>query len=208
MEDVMENLKQLLGEELFSQVEAKLEGKKIMVDDGNFIPKSRFNEVNEARKELDKKLKEKDEQLTEISKKYSENKDLASELEKLKNEKKEIVENYEAKIKANEFNYALDGALTNAKCRNLKSVKANLDMDSIKLENGKLEGLDEQLKALKESDSYLFEDVVPSNTGGVGNFARGGKQVITKEQFANMSYTEKCNLFNNNKELYNSLNNQ
>lgn len=168
----MENLKQILGEELFSQVEAKLEGKKIMVDDGNFIPKSRFNEVNEARKELDKKLKEKDEQLTEISKKYSENKDLASELEKLKNEKKEIVENYEAKIKANEFNYALDGALNSAKCKNVKALKALLDMDNITYQDGNLNGLDTQLKALKESDSYLFESVTPSNTGGVGNFGR------------------------------------
>lgn len=203
----MGNLKQLLGEELFSQVESKLDGKKIMVDDGNFIPKSRFNEVNEARKELDKKLKEKDEQLTEISKKYSENQDLVKEIEELKTSNAKAVEEYEAKLKANEFNYALDTALNGAKCRNLKSVKANLDMDSIKLENGKLEGLDSQLKALRESDSYLFEDVVPSNTGGVGNFARGGKQTITKEQFANMSYTEKVNLFNNNKELYDSLNN-
>lgn len=203
----MENLKQILGEELFSQVEAKLEGKKIMVDDGNFIPKSRFNEVNEARKELDKKLAEKDKQLTEISKKYSENQDLVKEIEELKASNAKAVEEYESKLKANEFNYALDTALNGAKCRNLKSVKANLDMDSIKFENGKLEGLDSQLKALKESDSYLFEDVVPANTGGVGNFARGGKQAITKEQFANMSYTEKVNLFNNNKELYDSLNN-
>lgn len=203
----MENLKQLLGEELFSQVEAKLEGKKIMVDDGNFIPKSRFNEVNEARKELDKKLKEKDEQLTKISKKYSENQDLVKEIEDLKISNAKAVEEYEAKLKTNEFNYALDTALNGAKCRNLKSVKANLDMDSIKFENGKLEGLENQLKALRESDSYLFEDVVPANTGGVGNFARGGNQAITKEQFANMSYTEKVNLFNNNKELYDSLNN-
>lgn len=201
------DLKQLLGEELFSQVEAKLEGKKIMVDDGNFIPKSRFNEVNEARKELDKKLKEKDEQLTKISKKYSENQDLVKEIEELKISNAKAVEEYESKLKANEFNYALDTALNGAKCRNLKSVKANLDMDSIKFENGKLEGLDSQLKALRESDSYLFEDVVPANTGGVGNFARGGKQLITKEQFANMSYTEKVNLFNNNRELYDSLNN-
>lgn len=202
------DLKQLLGEELFSQVEAKLEGKKLMVDDGNFIPKSRFNEVNEAKKDLVKKLAEKDEQLTEISKKYSENEGLVKEIEELKASNAKSIEEYEAKIKANEFNYALDGALNNAKCKNVKALKALLDMDSIKYQDNKFEGLDDQLKALKESDSYLFEDVAPSNTGGVGNFARGGKQVITKEQFANMSYAEKVNLFNNNKELYDSLNNQ
>ena len=205
MEDIMENLKQLLGEELFSQVEAKLEGKKIMVDDGNFIPKSRFNEVNEARKELDKKLKEKDEQLTEISKKYSENQGLVKEIEELKASNAKAVEEYEAKLKANEFNYALDTALNGAKCRNLKSVKANLDMNSIKFENGKLEGLDSQLKALRESDSYLFEDVVPANTGGVGNFARGKGAKIDKEGFKKMNMIQRRELYNQDPKLYNEL---
>lgn len=166
------DLKQLLGEELFSQVEAKLEGKKIMIDDGNFIPKSRFNEVNDAKKDLIKKLAEKDEQFNEISKKYSENKDLASELEKLKNEKAELIEKYENWKKEKEFNYALDGALNSAKCKNTKALKALLDMENIKYQDNKFEGLEEQLKALKESDSYLFEATTPSNTGGVGNFGR------------------------------------
>ena len=203
----MENLKELLGEELFSQVEVKLEGKKLMIDDGNFIPKSRFNEVNQAKKDLLNQLKEKDEQFNEISKKYSENKDLANELETLKNDKAKIVEEYENKLKATEFNYALEGALNSAKCKNAKALKALLDMDSIKYQDGKLEGLEKQLNALKESDSYLFEETVPSNTGGIGNFGRGKAQAITKEQFNNMSYAEKVNLFNNNKELYDSLNN-
>lgn len=175
------DLKELLGEELFSQVEAKLDGKKLMVDDGNFIPKSRFNEVNEAKKDLLKQLKEKDEQFNEISKKYSENKDLANELETLKSDKAKLIEEYENKIKTNEFNYALDSALTDAKCKNAKALKALLDMEGIKYQDGKLNGLEEQLNALKESDSYLFETSVPTNTGGVGNFARGKAQVITKD---------------------------
>lgn len=201
------DLKELLGEELFSQVEAKLDGKKLMVDDGNFIPKSRFNEVNEAKKDLLKQLKEKDEQFNEISKKYSENKDLANELETLRNEKAELIEKYENWKKEKEFNYALDSALNSAKCKNTKALKALLDIDSIKYQDGKLEGLESQLNALKESDSYLFDGTVPANTGSIGNFGRSNPQVITKEQFNNMSYTEKVNLFNNNKELYDSLNN-
>ena len=34
----------------------------------------------------------------------------------------------------------------------------------------------------------------------------GGEQTVTKEQFDKMSYTEKANLFNENKELYDKLN--
>lgn len=201
------DLKELLGEELFNQVEAKLDGKKMMIDDGNFIPKSRFDEVNNAKKDLLKQLSQKDEQLQDISKKYSENKDLVAELDVLKNDKAKLIKDYEDKIKANEFNYALDNALMGAKCKNNKALKALLDMEGIKYQDGKLNGLEEQLKALKESDSYLFEASVPSNTGSVGNFARGGTQAVTKEQFNKMSYTDRVNLFNNNKELYDSLNN-
>ncbi len=166
------DLKELLGEELFSQVEAKLDGKKLMVDDGNFIPKSRFNEVNQAKKDLLNQLKEKDEQFNEISKKYSENKDLVNELETLRNDKTKLIEEYENKLKATEFNHALDTALNSAKCKNSKALKALLDIDSIKYEEGKLNGLDDQLRVLKESDSYLFEATTPSNTGGIGNFRR------------------------------------
>ena len=46
------NLKEKLGEELYSQVVEKLGDTKIMIDDGNFIPKSRFDEVNTQKKEL------------------------------------------------------------------------------------------------------------------------------------------------------------
>lgn len=40
---------------------------------------------------------------------------------------------------------------------NNKAIKALLDMEAIKYENDNLVGLDEQLKALRESDSYLFK---------------------------------------------------
>lgn len=195
------DLKELLGEELFSQVEAKLDGKKLMVDDGNFIPKSRFNEVNEAKKDLLKQLKEKDEQFNEISKKYSENKDLANELETLKSDKAKLIEEYENKIKTNEFNYALDSALTSAKCKNSKALKALLDIEGIKYQDGKLNGLEEQLNALKESDSYLFETSVPANTGGVGNFARGTNQITNPWAKETFNLTEQARLLKENPTL-------
>lgn len=197
----MENLKQILGEELFSQVEAKLEGKKLMVDDGNFIPKSRFNEVNQAKKDLLNQLKEKDEQFNEISKKYSENKDLASELETLKNDKAKLIEEYENKLKATEFNHALEGALNSARCKNIKALKALLDMDNIKYQDGKLEGLEDQLNALKESDSYLFKVTVPANTGGIGNFGRGSNQITNPWAKETFNLTEQARMLKENPAL-------
>lgn len=202
------DLKQLLGEELYNQIEAKLEGKKIMIDDGNFIPKQRFNEVNEAKKELSKQLADRDKQLEDLTVKANGNEELTKELEALKATNAKTVEEYEAKIKANEFNYALDNALSGAKSKNNKALKALLDIDSIKYQDGKLEGLESQIEALKKDAGYLFDlETTPTNTGGVGNFGRGKAQAITKEQFNNMSYTDRLNLFNDNKELYAQLTN-
>lgn len=69
----------------------------------------------------------------------------------------------EADKAANEerlYNVLLDTALESYKPKTEKAkaaIKALLDKESIKLEGEKLEGLQEQLEALKESESYLFD---------------------------------------------------
>ena len=82
-------------------------------------------------------------------------------------------------------------------------------MDNIKYQEGKLEGLQEQIEALKKDASYLFDlETAPASTGGLGSFGRGSKNpAITKEQFRNMTYTEKMDLYVKDKELFNQLNN-
>lgn len=69
------------------------------------------------------------------------------------------------------FDHALDGALTGAKAKNAKAVKALLDMNNLKLNeaDGSVIGLDDQLKKVKESNDYLFESDTPTPkivTGG------------------------------------------
>lgn len=202
-------LKELLGEELYSQVTEKLGDKKIMVDDGNFIPKSRFDQVNQAKKELEVQLKDRDTQLAELSKNNKDNENLLNQIKDLQALNKQTTTDYENKINQMQFDYALDGALTNAKSKNNKALKALLDMNSIKYQEGKLEGLQEQIEALQKDASYLFDlNTAPANTGGVGNYSRGNNNpTITKEQFRSMSYMEKMNLYNKDKDLFNQLNN-
>ncbi|NLY77321.1 MAG: hypothetical protein GX080_04430 [Tissierellia bacterium] len=48
------------------------------------------------------------------------------------------------------FDYALEKALTVAKARNIKAVKALLDLENLKLADDKILGLDEQLKKSKK----------------------------------------------------------
>lgn len=171
-------LKELLGEELYSQVTEKLGDKKIMVDDGNFIPKSRFDQVNQAKKELEVQLKDRDTQLAELSKNNKDNENLLNQIKDLQALNKQTTTDYENKINQMQFDYALEGALTNAKCKNNKALKALLDINSIKYQEGKLEGLQEQIETLQKDASYLFDlNTAPNNTGGLGNFGRGGAEV-------------------------------
>lgn len=167
------DLKELLGEDLFNQVSEKLGDKKIMIDDKNFIPKARFDEVNEAKKELEKQISDRDKQLKDLSVKAQGNEELTKQIEELQLSNKQIAKDYEDRINKMQFDNALEGALTNAKCKNTKALKALLDIDNVKLNEGKLEGLEEQLNKLKESDSYLFDlETAPVSTGGIGNFGR------------------------------------
>lgn len=69
----------------------------------------------------------------------------------------------EQKITAVKFDHALQDALREAKARNPKAVKALLDLEKIKLsDEGGLEGLEEQLTAVKTENDFLFESVAPA----------------------------------------------
>ena len=61
------------------------------------------------------------------------------------------------KVEAVRFDYALKAALTAAKAKNPELVAKSINRDALKLTDAGLVGLEEQLKALKESDGYLFE---------------------------------------------------
>lgn len=107
-----------------------------------------------------------------------------------------------------DFNYRLEDALKGSKAKNLKALKALLDMDKVKLEGDKFTGLEEQLTALKESDAYLFdaEEQQPPQLGGFKPTNTGGApKGITKEQFHKMSYSERAELYNAQPEVYKQL---
>lgn len=152
------DLKELLGEELYKQVMEKAGDKKIaIVSDGNWIPKEKFNELNENTKELKKQLKDRDAQLTELGEKAKGHEELTAKINELTEVNKKTEADYQKKLDQQAFDFALKSALTNAKAKNPKAVEALLNKESIKLDGDKLLGLEDQLKALQKSDAYLFE---------------------------------------------------
>ncbi|HOJ01300.1 MAG TPA: phage scaffolding protein [Anaerolineaceae bacterium] len=91
------------------------------------------------------------------------------------------------------FDHALDGALTTAKAKNAKAVKALLKTDDLKLaDDGSIVGLNEQLEKIKSENDYLFESDTPDPkiiTGGkqttdapTGSFAEAIQERLSKKK--------------------------
>lgn len=102
----------------------------------------------------------------------------------------------DAQILELKFDYALSAALSGAKARNSKAVKALLDMDGLKLNDGKIIGLDEQLSQIKEENEFLFESDEPAPVLMRGT--NGGSGGIGGKKPSEMTYTELCDYMNQN----------
>ena len=175
----------------------------------SFIPKSRFDEVNKAKNDAEALVKERDGQIETLKNSTGDVDSLKKQIEDLQKANKEAADKHADEIKKMKIDSALDAAISNAKGKNAKAIKALLDIENAELdEDGTIKGLAEKIGALQKSDEYLFEakETKPKMKGVVlGQGADTKLDGITKEQFNKMSYKEKVNLFNENKELYDSL---
>lgn len=96
-------------------------------------------------------------------------KDLTAQFNDLKKKYDKDTADLTQKLATNRLNSAIDQSLSKANARNNKAIKGLLNMDEIKLDDdGNLTGLDEQIKSLQKSDSYLFDagskqDYQPNN---------------------------------------------
>ena len=122
----------------------------------HFIPKDKYNEVAEAKKKLEADIDERDKQLEQLKAAAGANEELKKQIETLQAENKKAGEEWQAKMAQMQLDYAIERALTVAKAKNPKAVKALLDLEKVKLDGDKLLGLEDQLKTIQQSDPYLF----------------------------------------------------
>ena len=137
-----------------------------------FKPAKEFNEINEELKVIKGEKKTLEDDKKKIEDEYNNFKKGSISQADYEAKKKEIEDSSKAEIEKIRLESKIDLAINNAKSKNIKSVKANLDLEKIKLDGDKLLGFDDQIKALKESDAYLFEIDKSVNKGLDDN---GGK---------------------------------
>ena len=138
-----------------------------------FIPKDKYNEVAEAKKKLETDIQERDNQLEQLKNAAGNSEELKAQIEQLQAENQKAAEEWQAKMAQMQLDFAIEKALAAAKAKNPKAVKALLDMEKVKLDGEQLLGLDDQLKAIQQSDPYLFGESGKVGSGtnppGAGN---------------------------------------
>lgn len=98
----MEKFLEMLGTDLANQVKAKIGDAKFFIGEGEFIPKGRFDEVNNQVKDYKGQIAERDRQIDTLSKNAKGNEDLLKQIEDLKATNAKNISDYEAKISARE----------------------------------------------------------------------------------------------------------
>lgn len=198
---------QSLTDEQINNITAKMKEEKIYTTSLENADE-RYTKLKGQKADLDEQIKAANTTITELKKNNKDNEALQQTIQ----DHEATIENLKKESAQKDFNYALDSALKDNKCKNAKALKALLDLDNIKFNEGKLEGLEGQLNALKESDGYLFDtsNPAPGNTGGTGNHPRvgGGAGAVTKADILKMPYSKRVEFYNNNQEEFNRIMNE
>lgn len=149
---------------------------------------------------LNGQVKERDKQLEDLKKSAGDNEELQKQIEQLQTDNATAKANHESEMNQLKVEYAVEKALTGANAKNIKAVKALLDLDDAKLDkDGNVKGLQEQIDKLvsDEDTKFLFNEVQQSQQqqtfkgfqpGATSTGVKPGTEVDTSK----MSYEELC----------------
>ena len=170
-----------------------------------YIPKARFDEINNEKKKLELDVRDRDSQLETLKNSSGDVEAMKQQIAALQADNKAKDKAHAAEIKQMKINSAVDTLLLNSKAKNTIAVKALLkDLDRAELlEDGSIKGLEEQIAALKKSDAYLFEDKQGQKQTFKG-FQPGnskGGEPAGKVDMSKMTYEELANYIENNPDI-------
>ena len=158
-----------------------------------YIPKARFDEVNNEKKKLELDVRDRDGQLEILKNSTGDVDAMKQQIADLQKANKDAADAHAAEIKHLQRTAVDNELLTAAKAKNSKAVLALLDAieDTVDIDGYRTKR-SEQIEAIQKSDSYLFDATNTKNTkvkgatpGESGN-EDGDKGVDTSK----MTYSE------------------
>lgn len=220
----MEFLKELLGEDLFKQVTAKInehngdeanKDKQIKLANlasGEYVGKLKHDDLNTQLQSKIAELNSANELIAQLKKGTKDNEGLQGKIAQYETQVTEL----QSELADTKLKSALKVALLSEKAvdvdyltfklqEKLKEKGEALELD----ENDKLKNWEAQLEGLKTQFPTMFE---AAGDGGDGyepydpaRLPKPSGQTVTKEQFRAMSYEERLKLKQSNETLYNQL---
>ena len=97
----------------------------------------------------------------------------------------QAIKDHEARLADMAFDQALEGAITAAKGKNAKAIKALLDVDTLKASKNQEADIKAALEGLQKDSGYLFgsDEVPPAYAAGTGTGAYQGGNANTPFSF-------------------------
>jgi hypothetical protein len=175
---------------------------KINGDDIENAKGTAATEIKNLQTEVDglkTQVGDRDKQLETLKASAGDNADLKKQIEDLQTENATAKANHESELNQLKIDFAVEKALTGAKAKNIKAVKALLELDDAKLDkDGNVKGLAEQIEKLTSGDDTKFLFEAQKQTKQQQNFkgfqpgASGGQKPGEGEKvdFSKMSYDE------------------
>lgn len=169
-----------------------------------FVPKSRFDEVNEAKKHAEESVKERDKQIEGLKSSAGDADKLKEQINQLQQDNKAKDTAHAAEIRQLKIDNAVDSALVAAKAKNLKAVRALLNLEKAELaEDGTVKGLAEQIQGLQsaEDSKFMFETSGKPKLKGAKAGEDGVDDGDKKVDTSKMSYDELCKYLADNPDV-------
>ena len=187
------DLKEILDEELYNQVQDQLENAaeemedqdelNLIVNDGSFIPRDRLNDKNDKIEALQEKIEARDEQIeqrdqqiedlkndTQMTEELKEKiESYEQENKELKNEKEELVQEKEQEIKQQKKARAIEVELA-GQTNHPDLLMNQVDFEDLNLnDDGEIKGVSDVVENLKENYEDLFIEETIEGPGGPGD---------------------------------------
>lgn len=215
----MEFLKEILGEELYKQVETALNAyngneankdkqvKLANLGSGEYVGKGKYDALDALLKGKETELTNANGLIAELKKGTKGNEELQGKITGYE----EQVAQLQAELEKTKLENAIQLALRDAKAVDPDylafKLREKYSADELKLdENGKVKGMDDKLAGLKtqfpaqfegSGSKKVIENKLPDD--------QGGGESVTKNDFAKMGYQERLKLFNENPTAYAEL---
>lgn len=118
----------------------------------------RYEKLKSQKEDIDSQLKEANTTITDLKKSSKGNEDLQTKIKEYEGTIDTLKKDSDAKIRNLTIDSAIEKALVNSKAKHSDLLSSKFDREKIVIsEDGKVTGVDEQLKGLKDSYKDLFE---------------------------------------------------